>query len=165
MAYAVCRNSGGASATISSVSSDTPRGGRAATPRGAATAAVRAGRKALELVANDSEASYLANNERQLAIERLLIRFGEALKSIPNRTLTQIDSNIAWAGPKGFHDIASHWYEEGLDHRLIWHALVNDCLPCSTLCSAGLTRAAARTQPLDRNRYGYVRAASFLTRG
>jgi len=56
---------------------------------------------------HNSEASYLANNERQLAIERLLIRFGEALKSIAKPTLTQIDSNIAWAGPKGFHDIAS----------------------------------------------------------
>jgi hypothetical protein len=36
-------------------------------------AAVRAGRKALEFVAHDTEDSYLANNERQLAIERLLI--------------------------------------------------------------------------------------------
>ena len=114
---------------ISSVSSDTSRGGRAATPLGAAVTAVRAGRKALELVAHDTEDSDLANNERQLAIERLLIRFGEALKSIPNHTLTQIDSNIAWAGPKGFRDIASHWYEEGLDHRLIWHALANDLPP------------------------------------
>jgi uncharacterized protein with HEPN domain len=92
-------------------------------------AALRAGRKALELVQRDSETSYLANTERQLAIERLLIRFGEALKSIPNQTLTQVDSNIVWAGPKGFRDIASHWYEEGLDHRLIWHALVNDLPP------------------------------------
>ena len=89
------------------MSSDTSRGGRAATPLGAAAAAVRAGRKALEFVAHDTEDSYLANNERQRAIERLLIRFGEALKSIPNHTLTQIDSNIAWAGPKGFRDIAS----------------------------------------------------------
>jgi hypothetical protein len=43
---------------------------------------VRAGRKAQELVAHDTEVTYLANNERQLAIERLLIWFGEALKSI-----------------------------------------------------------------------------------
>ncbi len=89
-------------------------------------AAVHAGRKAQKLVAHDTEVSYLANSERQLAIERLLIRFGEALKSIPNQTLAQIAPDIAWAGPKGFRDIASHWYEEGLDHRLIWHALVND---------------------------------------
>ena len=93
------------------MSSDTPRGGRAATPRGAAVAAVHAGRKAQKLVAHDTEVSYLANSERQLAIERLLIRFGEALKSIPNEILAHIDANIAWAGPKGFRDIASHWYE------------------------------------------------------
>jgi hypothetical protein len=100
MVCAAYQNSGGASVAISSVSSDNSRGGRATTPRGAGMA-VRAGRKALELVAHDTEDSYLANSERQLAIERLLIRFGEALKSIPNHTLTQIDSNIAWAGPKG----------------------------------------------------------------
>ena len=111
------------------MSSDTPRGGRAATPLGAAAAALRAGRKALELVAGDTEVSYLANSERQLAVERLLIRFGEALKSVPNQTLSQIDGKIVWAGPKGFRDIASHWYEEGLDHRLIWLALVNDLPP------------------------------------
>ena len=90
---------------------------------------MHAGRKAQELDAHATEVSYLANNERQLAIERLLIRFGEALKSIPNGTLTQIDASIASAGPKGVRDIASHWYEEGLDHRLIWHALVNDLPP------------------------------------
>ena len=80
----------------------------------------------MELIAHDDEASYLANGERQLAVERLLIRFGEALKSIPNDTLRAIDQEIAWGGPKGFRDIASHWYEDGLDHRLIWHALVSD---------------------------------------
>ena len=69
---------------ISFVSSETSRGGRANTPQGAATAALRAGRKALELTSHDTETSYLANNERQLAIERLLIRFGEALKSMQN---------------------------------------------------------------------------------
>ena len=67
---------------------------------------MRTGRKALDLIVHDTEVSYLANNERQLAIERLLIRFGEALKSIPNQTLTEIESNIAWTGPKGFRDIA-----------------------------------------------------------
>lgn len=112
-----------------SASSEESRGGRATTPRGAAIAAVQAGRRALQLVSGDSEATYLENSERQLAIEGLLIRFGEALKSIPNQTLSQIDAHIAWSGPKGFRDIASHWYEEGLDHRLIWHARVNDLPP------------------------------------
>lgn len=133
------------SAATSSVSSDTPRGGRAATPLGATTAAVRAARKALALVAGDTEVSYLANSERQLAIERLLIRFGEALKSIPNQTLAQIDSQIAWAGPKGFRDIASHWYEEGLDHGLIWQALVNDLPPMVDALQRWI--AASNTQP------------------
>ena len=87
------------------------------------------GGKALELISQDDAVSYLANGERQLAVERLLIRFGEALKSIPNDTLRDIDREIAWEGPKGFRDIASHWYEDGLDHRLIWHALVNDLPP------------------------------------
>ena len=110
-AFATYRNSGVASVAISSVSSNPPRGGRAA---------ARAGGKALELVAGDTEISYPANSERQLAIERLLIRFSEALKGIPNQTLTQIDYKIAWAGPKGFRDIASH---------LCWHALVDDLPP------------------------------------
>ena len=35
-------------------------------------AAVRAARRALELISPDSEVSYLANAERQLAVERLL---------------------------------------------------------------------------------------------
>jgi uncharacterized protein with HEPN domain len=137
-AFAAYRNSGVVSAATSSVSSDTPRGGSAATPLGAATAAVHAARKALALTRKS------AIWPTQLAIERLLIRFGEALKSIPNQTLTQIDSQIAWAGPKGFRDIASHWYEEGLDHRLIWQ-LVND-LP-SMVDALQRWIAASDTQP------------------
>jgi hypothetical protein len=66
MACAACRNSGGASVPTSSVSSEPPRGGRASTPRGAATAVVRAGRKALELVVHDTEVSYLATTSASL---------------------------------------------------------------------------------------------------
>lgn len=76
------------------MSSERPRGGRANTPRGAAVAALRAGNRARELVVHDTEQRYLANSERQLAIERLLIRFGEALKSVPNETLAQVDPGI-----------------------------------------------------------------------
>jgi uncharacterized protein with HEPN domain len=90
---------------------------------------VRAGRRALEFIASDTETTYLANEERQLAVERLLIRFGEAIKDIPNETLALIDSNAPWAGPKGFRDMASHWYADGLDHRLIWRALSIDLPP------------------------------------
>ncbi|MCI3131042.1 DUF86 domain-containing protein [Phenylobacterium aquaticum] len=108
--------------------SSEPRGGRARSVEGAAKAAAGAGRQALELVAGDTQETYLANLERQLAIERLLIRFGEALKDIPNATLTEIEPHVRWAGPKGFRDLASHWYEDGLDHELIWRA-VTEQLP------------------------------------
>lgn len=109
------------------MSSDPPsRGGRSGTPSGSLSAALRSGRKALELVATDDEASYLGNQERQYAIERLLIRSGEALKDVPPSILDDIDPAANWAGPKGFRDLASHWYEDGLDHRLVWRALRGD---------------------------------------
>lgn len=80
----------------------------------------------MELVSRDTEASYLANRERQLAIERLLIRLGEALKDVPAATLAEIHPGVDWSGPIGFRDVAAHWYEEGLDHRLIWRTLQAD---------------------------------------
>jgi uncharacterized protein with HEPN domain len=102
------------------------RGGRARDAKGALESALRVGRRALDLVAKDDEASYLANEERQYAIERLLIRFGEALKDVPDDVLSSVAADIDWRGPKSFRDLASHWYEDGLDHALIWRALRND---------------------------------------
>ena len=107
------------------MSSDS-RGGRSPDPRGALEAALRVARRAIALVAEDALESYLANDERQLAVERLLLRFGEALKAVPDATLQAIDGNLDWAGPKRFRDLAAHWYTEGLDHRLIWRALRNE---------------------------------------
>lgn len=107
------------------MSSET-QGGRAATPLDALKAALRVARHALALVAADTEETYLANGERQLAIERLLLRFGEALKAVPQDMLDRIDPEMDWAGPKRFRDLAAHWYTDGLDHRLIWRALQND---------------------------------------
>ncbi len=101
-----------------------------------------AGLHAVDLVIDDTQDSYLGNIERQLAVERLLIRFGEALKDIPDTTLTKIDPNAQWSGPKGFRDLAAHWYEDGLDHELIWRALKSD-LPI--LVSALQTWLAARS--------------------
>ncbi len=77
-------------------------------------------------MARDSQDTYLANTERQLAVERLLIRFGEALKDVPTDILREIDPKVRWAGPKGFRDLASHWYEDGLDHELVWRTLQED---------------------------------------
>lgn len=103
--------------------------GRAKGERGALEAAVAAAERALALIAGDDEATYLLNSERQLAIERLLIRFGEALKDVSAKTLLDVDANANWAGPKGFRDLAAHWYEEGLDHALIWRTLMHDLPP------------------------------------
>ncbi|HVY89100.1 MAG TPA: HepT-like ribonuclease domain-containing protein [Hyphomonadaceae bacterium] len=81
------------------------------------------GKRAITLTAGDTEVTYLANEERQYAIERLLIRFGEALKDVPPEILAAIDPAADWSGPKAFRDLASHWYEDGLDHALIWRAV------------------------------------------
>jgi uncharacterized protein with HEPN domain len=89
-------------------------------------AAMLAGERACDLVRTDTQDTYLANFERQLAVERLLIRFGEALKDIPDWVLGEIEPHAQWAGPKGFRDLAAHWYEDGLDHELIWRTLRND---------------------------------------
>lgn len=86
----------------------------------------------MALVAEDTLESYLANDERQLAIERLLLRFGEALKAVPEATLQAVDRDLDWAGPKRFRDLAAHWYTEGLDHRLIWRALQNEVSRAAT---------------------------------
>lgn len=102
------------------------RAGRASTPVDALKAALRVARQALALTASDTEETYLANEERQLAVERLLLRFGEALKAAPQDMLDAVDPQVDWAGPKRFRDLAAHWYTDGLDHRLIWRALQND---------------------------------------
>lgn len=107
-------------------------------PREAVRAAVRIAENALDLVSSDDEASYLANPERQWAIERLLTRFGEALKDVPVETLNEIDPEINWKGPKGFRDLASHWYEDDLDHRLIWRAIRTDLPGMRTALAAWL---------------------------
>lgn len=101
-------------------------GGRAGSAAGTLAAALRVGQRAMAIVATDNEASYLKNEERQFAIERLLIRFGEALKDVPNDVLAEVDSTANWSGPKAFRDLASHWYADGLDHALIWRALQLD---------------------------------------
>ena len=102
------------------------RGGRSADATGALQAAFGVAQRAIKLVAEDGLESYLANDERQLAVERLLLRFGEALKAVPDAVLATVDPDLDWVGPKRFRDLAAHWYTEGLDHRLIWRALQNE---------------------------------------
>lgn len=110
------------------MSSERPRG-RAPTPQQAIESAIRLGHRASARVANDTLETYLANEERQDSIERLLLRFGEALKSLPADVLTAISPTVEWDKPIRFRDLAAHWYEDGLDHQLIWNVLQHDLPP------------------------------------
>lgn len=91
-------------------------------------------------VAKDTPASYLANEERQDSIERLLLRFGEAIEAVPAATLPGIDPAVEWDKPIRFRDLAAHWYEDGLDHALIWNVLRHDLPPLIAVLEAWLAR-------------------------
>jgi len=97
----------------------------------------------MNLVATDTEESYLANEERQLAIESLLIKFGEALKDLPKDQLDALDPELDWSGPKRFRDLAAHWYTDGLDHRLVWRAVKFDLPRCEAALRRFLGSAGA----------------------
>jgi uncharacterized protein with HEPN domain len=98
-------------------------------------------------VKNDDLKSCLANEERQDAIERDLIRFGEALKDIPKKVLTGADPNIEWDKPMRFRDLAAHWYEGTLYHELIWSVLKRDPPALSPRSNALRGRSEERTPP------------------
>lgn len=57
------------------------------------------------------------------------MRFGEALKALDPELLKAIDPAVEWDKPIRFRDLAAHWYEEGLDHQLIWNVLQHDLPP------------------------------------
>ena len=118
------------------------RGGRAANPLAALAAAHRVAVQAMTLVAEDTEQTYLDNEERQLAVERLLLRFGKALKAVPEEILLAVAPDVDWAGPKRFRDLAAHWYTDGLDHRLIWRALQYDLPRAASAIQTYLQRSA-----------------------
>ena len=63
--------------------SSEPQRGRSQSPARVLESAVRVGKRARERVKDDTLESYLANEERQEAVKRLLLRFGEALKALP----------------------------------------------------------------------------------
>lgn len=111
------------------MSSERPARGRSSSPRRILESAVKAARKACARINSDTLESYLANEERQESVERLLLRFGEALKALDPELLKAIDPAVEWDKPIRFRDLAAHWYEEGLDHQLIWNVLQHDLPP------------------------------------
>ena len=104
--------------------------------------AVGVAKRARARVKDDTLESYLANEERQEAVERLLLRFGEALKALPAGFLVQVDASIEWDKPIRFRDPAAHWYEDGLDHQLIWNVLQYDLPPLIVVLESHLRLGA-----------------------
>ena len=54
--------------------------------------------------------------------------------------LHDVDPSEDWRGPKGFRDIAAHWYEDFLDHRLIWRAVTEKMPPVLEAIDAWLSK-------------------------
>ncbi len=48
---------------------------------------------------------------------------------MPSAFSANTANNAVHQASASYSFLASHWYEEGLDHRLLWHALVNDLPP------------------------------------
>ena len=123
--------------------SSEPQRGRSPSPARVLESAVRVGERACERVKDDTLERYLANEERQEAVERLLPRFGEALKALPAGLLVQTDASIEWDKPIRFRDLAAHWYEDGLDHQLIWNVLQYDLRPLIVVLESHLNSLGA----------------------
>lgn len=89
----------------------------------------------------DTEESYLANEERQAAIERNFIAIGEAIKDLSRAVdLVSLDPQGPWREPAQFRDFLAHQYEEGVSHPDVWRTIHVD-LPV-------LDAALARIEPL-----------------
>ena len=89
----------------------------------------------------DTEESYLANEERQAAVERNFIAIGEAIKDISRAVdLVALDPQGPWREPAQFRDFLAHQYEQGVSHPDVWRTIKDD-LP-------ELDAALARVEPL-----------------
>jgi uncharacterized protein with HEPN domain len=89
----------------------------------------------------DDEASYLANDERQAAVERNFIAIGEAIKDLARAIdLGSLDPDGPWRHPARFRDFLAHKYDEGISHPEVWSTIKND-LP---VLDAALARLQAR---------------------
>jgi uncharacterized protein with HEPN domain len=79
------------------------------------------------MTATDTLDSYLANVERQDAVERNFIAIGEAIKDLASVIdLIAIVPNGPWREPARFRDFLAHQYEEGVSHPDVWRTIVED---------------------------------------
>lgn len=75
----------------------------------------------------DTEATYLANEERQAAVERNFIAIGEAIKELARSVdLPVLDPRGPWREPARFRDFLAHQYEEGVSHPDVWRTIQDD---------------------------------------
>jgi uncharacterized protein with HEPN domain len=96
--------------------------------------------------ANDSEASYLANEERQAAVERNFIAIGEAIKDLAKtHDLAALDPAGPWKRPAQFRDFLAHKYDEGVSHPEVWRTIRHD-LPELDAALARLDEALSDAQ-------------------
>lgn len=91
--------------------------------------------------ADDDEESYLANDERQAAVERNFIAIGEAIKDLARTLdLATLDPSGPWRHPARFRDFLAHKYDEGISHPEVWSTIKHD-LP---VLDAALARLEAQ---------------------
>ena len=88
-------------------------------------------RRRIALIRNwtqaDTEATYLANEERQAAVERNFIAIGEAIKGLARSVdLPALDPSGPWREPARFRDFLAHQYEEGVSHPDVWRSIQDD---------------------------------------
>ena len=75
----------------------------------------------------DTEATYLANEERQAVVERNFIAIGEAIKDLTKSVdLLALDPSGPWREPGRFRDFLAHQYEEGVSHPDVWRTIQDD---------------------------------------
>jgi uncharacterized protein with HEPN domain len=95
----------------------------------------------LRATRDDSFDSYMANEERQDAVERNFIVIGEAIKDLAAAvSLPDLDPTGPWSYPARFRDVLAHRYDEGVSHPAVLDTIRRD-LPV-------LDGALARIEPL-----------------
>lgn len=79
------------------------------------------------MTALDTLETYLANQERQDAVERNFIAIGEAIKDLSNVVdLATLDPSGPWREPARFRDFLAHRYEEAVSHPDVWRTIQDD---------------------------------------
>jgi uncharacterized protein with HEPN domain len=75
----------------------------------------------------DTMETYLANEERQHAVERDFIGIGEAIKELGRTVdLLSLDPTGPWREPARFRDFLAHQYEDGVSHPDVWRTIQED---------------------------------------